>query len=540
MNRTYISIALAFILSPGLALAAPAVPAPGESIPTPPREESPLASDLEREQSSAGEERFVLQSLRVEHEGLHLSDKQIEAITRGIIGREITAKEFREGLDALTRYARSKGYPAATAYTPAQTAVEGNLLVRVTPGRFGRIQLVNESGLKDSVARGILAGLRTGEIIKSRTLETALWNLRELSGIEAYGVLSPGAEEGTSDLTVKLAKGKKSSLIVYSENYGSRSAGRYRYGLQGELGNLFGRGDRLSLGALISNERQHGYNISLEVPTGHSATKLGLGFSRSDYELGAGLQELGAEGLTNTYSIFGRTPLWQTAQSSLALTYGYDYRDITDEMTRFHFSWKKHSHSFHLGLDGSLHREGTALRYTLGVQRGTLIPDSGAAQELAGLGHTRGHFSKGTLDISALQGISKHFDLSAKLSAQMAGNNLDSSEHIYLGGAHGVRAYPQGEGSGDEGILGTLELRYHTPVKGLTLSAYLDAGHVQIAKERSEGSMTLKGWGLGLAYTRPGDWFARFDYARRIGSDALMSRDANAKGRMWFMVGKIF
>ncbi len=127
-----------------------------------------------------------------------------------------------------------------------------------------------------------------------------------------------------------------------------------------------------------------------------------------------------------------------------------------------------------------------------------------------------------------------------KLSGQKAGSNLDSSEHIYLGGAHGVRAYPQGEASGDEGLLGTMELRYHTPVKGLTLSTYFDAGHVEITKSGSDGNMTLKGWGLGLSYTRPGDWFARFDYARRIGGDELMSRDAASRQRMWFMAGKMF
>lgn len=545
MNRTYKSIGAAMLFSAMLpahvTLAAPAVPAPGESIPeAPAKEESPLSSDLESESPQGGEERFTLSAIRVEHEGLPLSDEKIKSITDGIIGREVTIGELHEELSALTRYAREKGYPAATAYIPPQTAVEGSLVVRIAPGRFGNITVENDSGLKDSVAEGILAGLHAGDIIKSRTLETALQNLRELSGIEVYGVLSPGREEGTSDLAVKIAKGKKNSLIVYTENYGSRTAGRYRYGLQGELGNLFGTGGKLNFGTLISNANQHGYNISMEIPTGHSATKLGIGFSRSDYELGAEAQELGAQGTTNTYSIFGRTPLWHTAKSSLALTYGYDYRDITDELKRFDFSWKKHSHIFHLGMDGLSRGKNFTLSYRAGLHTGTLAPDSEAAEELGRLGDTTGRFTKGTLDLTAVQGLGRDFDMLLKLSGQKAGSNLDGSEHIYLGGAHGVRAYPQGEASGDEGLLGTMELRYHTPVKGLTLSTYFDAGHVEITKSGSDGNMTLKGWGLGLSYTRPGDWFARFDYARRIGGDELMSRDAASRQRMWFMAGKMF
>ena len=142
--------------------------------------------------------------------------------------------------------------------------------------------------------------------------------------------------------------------------------------------------------------------------------------------------------------------------------------------------------------------------------------------------------------MTAIQSLGHATDLLCKFSAQKASGNLDSSEHIYLGGAHGVRAYPQGEGSGDEGLLGTVELRYHTPVKGLTLSTYLDAGHVEIARSGDEGNMTLKGWGVGLSYTHPGNWFARLDYARRIGSDEFMSKDAESRGRLWFMAGKTF
>ena len=125
-----------------------------------------------------------------------------------------------------------------------------------------------------------------------------------------------------------------------------------------------------------------------------------------------------------------------------------------------------------------------------------------------------------------------------KLSAQVASRNLDSSEQLYLGGATAVRAYPQGEGSGDRGALGTLELRYHTNVPGLTLSTYFDAGHTFDGMEND--GMTLKGWGIGVSYTKPEDWFARLDYARRIGSDSRMSNDANAKGRLWFILGKIW
>ncbi len=89
-------------------------------------------------------------------------------------------------------------------------------------------------------------------------------------------------------------------------------------------------------------------------------------------------------------------------------------------------------------------------------------------------------------------------------------------------------------------MVGTAELRYKTGVPGLVLSTYFDAGNVRLSKDGSNGSETLKGYGFAVSYTRPDDWFARLDYARRIGDDSKMSDDAQAKGRLWFLVGKVF
>ncbi|MBQ3367229.1 MAG: ShlB/FhaC/HecB family hemolysin secretion/activation protein [Acidaminococcaceae bacterium] len=535
------SLTLLCVLSfPFAVNAATAVPQPGESIrDTRPRQQVSLEHvDTDNKQAPRSV-RFTLQEIRVEHEGLHVKDEKITAITDKIIGKEITAAELNAAVADITHYVRSYGYPAAAAYIPEQTAVDGRLLVKVEPGRIGKVQLVNESGLKDKAAERMLAGLKPGDIIRTRKVENSLYNLRDLSGVEVQGVLSPGAEQGTSDITVRVTNKKKTSVVLYSENYGSESAGRYRYGLQGEVRNLSGTGDRLNLGALLSNKQQHNYNISYETTLGRSASRLGLGFSRADYDLGNVFAALGAEGVANTYSLYGRTTLWNTSGSALALTYGYDYRDITDELKTFGVSWKKHSHVVHLGLDGFGRGSRSRVQYNATVYTGKLVPDSEMADILGTLGRTKGHFTKVTADVTAVQGIGRNFDVLLKLSGQKAANNLDSSEHIILGGARGVRAYPQGEASGDEGMLGTLELRYHTPVKGLVLSTYFDAGHVRVEKEAGD-SMTLKGWGIGLTYSKPDDWFARFDYARRIGSDDAMSDEARSRQRMWFIAGKVF
>ncbi len=180
------------------------------------------------------------------------------------------------------------------------------------------------------------------------------------------------------------------------------------------------------------------------------------------------------------------------------------------------------------------------MQYDLTGYQGKLGLDSDYARLIDTIADVEGSYTKGVLNFKYVQGFDNRWDLLVKGQAQVASRNLDSSEDIYLGGANAIRAYPQGEASGDQGVVGTAELRYKTGVPGLVLSTYLDAGHVQLSKDGSSGSETLKGYGFAVSYTRPDDWFARLDYARRIGDDSKMSSDAQAKGRLWFLLGKVF
>ena len=534
------ALAVILTLSPAAALAATAVPAPGESLlPANETAEANLANEVPASQSETGQEtRFTLTKITVRHEGMELSETDLAAITDPLLNREISSMELNNAVNSLTVYARSHGYPAAMAYIPEQTAVEGRLTVDFAPGRFGDISLNTNGVMKEAVAERSLKRLKPGNVITAYDLENSLRNLKDIPGVNVNGVISPGTGQGESNLRVDLQKDTAGTYVIYAENYGSRAAGRYRYGLQADWKNLGGTGARLNLGGLISNSNQRGFNIAYEIPVGHSMTTLGIGYSHSDYELGSVWSQLGVEGKSDTISLYGKTPLDNRSFRSANLVYGVNYRKLKDEFNGWDIG-DRHSYSFNVGLEGTGRTARNALQYNVSLITGNVIPDSDIADTIGTLGDTKGHFTKGTFDLTGVQQLSGPFDLMVKLSGQMAGHNLDSSEHIYLGGARGVRAYPQGEASGDAGLLGTAELRYHTKLPGLTLSLYYDAGNVKTEKNGND-STTLKGWGIGVTYSKPNDWFARFDYARRIGFDEGLSDDADSRQRMWFLLGKMF
>ena len=116
---------------------------------------------------------------------------------------------------------------------------------------------------------------------------------------------------------------------------------------------------------------------------------------------------------------------------------------------------------------------GTSLNYNANLTIGKLSYDSLYSEILGRLNRTEeGTYVKLEAELSAVQRLGHASDFLVKVAGQKASRNLDSSEEFYLGGPNGVRAYAQGEGAGDEGLLSTAELRWHAPVQGLTFSTF--------------------------------------------------------------------
>ena len=539
----------------GTAMAVNSLAKPGEDV----AEQMPKShAAVENQNADAAhrppEVEFTITNFRLEAPELYLDKAELTRILQNGMGTNKTMSQLNVTLNSLTRYCRQHGYPAAAAYVPAQESRDGMITIKIIPGHYGDIKFDNQSPMKERVARSFVNGLKPGRVIRTSDLETALYSLSDVSGTKAVGVLSPGKEFGTSDLTVRIEKGKGTNTILYVENYGSENSGRYRYGLQENIYDAGGTGGKIGVGALISNSNMHNYYVNYEALVGHGGTTLGFGYSRMDYQVGGALRSLKANGVADTFSIFGSRPIYHFTNSGMTFNYGYDYRRLEDDISAYTgMDSRKHSNSVHAGINGFEHRDGLAVTYELKATMGSVVMDSERARSMDTTygEHTSGRYTKAEGNVTVVQRLGHRSDVMIKASGQIASHNLDGSEEIYLGGASGVRAYPQGEGSGDEGVLGTVETRFYTNVPGLVASTYFDIGHVRY---RDDGGLesfgngqgvlssgeTLKGWGIGLSYTKANDWFARLDYARRIGDDPNLSQAARANGRTWFMLGKIW
>jgi hemolysin activation/secretion protein len=138
--------------------------------------------------------------------------------------------------------------------------------------------------------------------------------------------------------------------------------------------------------------------------------------------------------------------------------------------------------------------------------------------------------------------------LYGQVRGQLASKNLDSSEKMELGGAYGVRAYPEGEAYGDQGYILSLEAR----LRLATLSERM-GGHVQAVAFVDNGSVTLNksAWapgpnhrtlsaaGVGLTWADSHNLVVKVSYAFKLGSERARSAP-DRSGRIWVQVSKFF
>lgn len=465
------------------------------------------------------------------------NNTSIEKILSKYRKKRLSMDDFNEAISELNTCLRSLGYPAATCYLPEQENKSNEVFINAELGRLGNLILENDSSISDDLINRLLSDVKTGEIVRTKNLETAIYNINELGEVQAAGFFRPGEKTGETDIVIRVKDTKQDNYNITVDNFGSETSGRDHYNFSGEWINKLGNGERIAISACTSNYKQRNYGFAYEQTIAKNGTKANINISSSDYELGSWYSAMGVTGRAINYGIGFTTPLWKTGTSRMGLNYGFVNRNLKDEMRAVDYVVEKHSNSVYLGINGSESMRKAAINYDYTVTAGRMTCDNahimGYTLRLA----SEGSFAKGVLGIYGRYFFDNRLDFTVGVRVQHASNILDSSEQFFLGGARGVRAYPQGEGAGDEGYLATAELTYHTGIEGLDISAFYDTGHVDYAKDHSVlGGIYLSGWGMGLTYKNDNYW-ARIDYAKRIGLDEHASKAAEAKDRIWLTAG---
>jgi len=433
------------------------------------------------------------------------SDEQLAAVLLDQSGQALTLSELQGAADRITRWYRDHDWLLARAILPPQEIADGYLLIQVVEGSYDRVDLNNQSELPDRVLQNATRSLRAGEGIRAGALENALMNLDALPASQVNSRLSRGAAPGTSALDIDVSDTPTLGGQLSLDNYGNTYNGEYRLIGGLSVANPLGLGDNLSLQALVSDGDQQYLSTQYDLPVGPWNTRVGFSLSWLEYELGKDFDSLNAKGTAATGSLYASQSWWQQRNWGLSSRLEWRYRDLEDQ--QLGLSSEKTLRSLTLDLLNGYWRDdllgGGVNSYRIALTHGELTLDSPYAVVSDFYG-TEGRYNKAEFALLRQQRLSPRFTLNLNLRGQLADGNLDSVEKMSLGGAYGIRAFPQGEASGDEGWLASTELRYALNGQW-QLGAFVEAGEITYNKDPlpvGDRHRNLKGAGLS-AYWRP-------------------------------------
>jgi hemolysin activation/secretion protein len=543
-----------------------------QTLPSEPRStEPPPAFELPSDSSRPADSglRVQLKEIRFSGDTELAQAENLQELVKPVLGKTLDHAGLQQLVDSLTRYLRGRGYVLARAYLPRQDLTEGKLEIALVKGRLqsgtSRIELNGNTRSSNDRLRDIAdAALPEGKVLQVEELERALLLINDQPGVSAQSALERGTEPGTSRL---LIHAKQDALVdggVSMDNYGNRSTGTARANAQINVNDPLGIGDQLSIG-LSKSTGSDVVGGSYSLPLTASGLRLNASASYLRYEVDQEeFRSLDLRGTARSGSLGLSYPLIRSRLQNLNLSATYEYKALEDrglgtnlrdrELNNFIVAMS--GNRFDSFAGGGVTDAMLALTFgdlDLSGNRDDQFADSVSAK-------SDGSFHKLNLRVSRLQslGAASPWTLFGGVSAQWAGDNLDSSEKFLLGGPSGVRAYPVGEASADHGWLATLELRRNIDLglPSVTLQGlgFLDTGRVWLNENPWPGSLNnadetnrydLHAVGLG-ANLWAGDFSVRTAAARTLGDNpgrgqsGLDADGRDSDWRAWIQVAYAF
>ncbi|MCX8016856.1 MAG: ShlB/FhaC/HecB family hemolysin secretion/activation protein [Rhodocyclaceae bacterium] len=480
-----------------------------------------------------------------------ISSERLAKVVAPYLDRPLDFAQLQAAAAAVGEAYREAGWVVG-AYLPQQDIKEGIVTIQIVEALFGKLETEGESTrvAAATVLARFNAQQKPGEPINTERLDRALLLTDDLPGVTVSGSLKEGANEGETDLVVKLADEPLLLGDIGVDNTGSRSTGEDRLTANLAVNSPLGVGDQLSANLIHSRGSDY-LRLGYTLPVGTDGWRVGINAARLDYRLIAPeFAALRGEGHSNTLGLEAQYPLIRSRLANLYLSLAYDKKDF-DNRTATGTTSRYDNDVVTLGLHGNLFdnwggggANAASLIWSQGnIDQGT--PDPGENRTVAG------RYQKLRWNLSRQQVLTPDWSLYAAYGGQWGSKNLDNSEKFYLGGASGVRAYPANEAGGSDGQMLNLELRWRLP-EGFTLTGFYDWGRITQFKEAFTGMDTpntysLKGYGLSLAWLGPKGIQLKATWARRDGenpnADPTTGRDQDGsldRNRWWFFASVPF
>ena len=486
----------------------------------------------------------------------HVNKEILQALVKEYENKELTFTQITELTSSITKYYREKGYFVARAYLPAQNILENDnvLEIAIIEGNYGEFQLKNNSLVKDSSVQAMLDDAKARDnVISTNTLERSMLIINDTAGVVVTQAdVKPGKDVGTSDFIIATEKTNRLDGYAVVDNTGSRYTGKNRLMLGANVNSPFEIGDKISMFGLLSNGHDlKSGKIAYSAPLTPSGLIGEIAYSQTNYSLVKldGIDNGDYTGTSKTIEASLKYPFIRTRAENLYGTLNLQKKDLNDEYIDKKIN-PRDTQSITLGTDYDksymLNKFNSSSKISFNVKYGNLSFDDDADKndDLDGA-DTNGNYSKVNLNLSNTIAFTNELSLDTSLLLQYAlGNkNLDGSEDISIGGSNGVKLYPDGEVSAENGYVFNAELKYKLPqLNSLnsTVGVFYDRGRAFMA-DNSQGTFEAKSLqDVGVGYYASYDkFFGQVQVAWNTNS-ADVTSEPNRNSRVLFQGGLTF
>ncbi len=423
---------------------------------------------------------FYIQEYQVRGNGHILTQDEFERAVYPFLGPYRSSDDVQQARAALEKAYKDKGYPFVTVEVPQQGVGTGVIVLQVDRNEVGRLRIHGSRYYSLEEIKREAPSLSEGTVPNFSRVTQDIRVLNQLPDRQITPSLHSGVVPGTVDVDLNV---KDTFPLHGSLELNNRySTGTTALRLNGsiEYDNLWQLGHTIQGSFQVAPEDVTQVKVFSGFYSAHVPGVPWLTLILQGTDQNSNVNTLGGTGVVGTgQTIGGRAVITLPSKTDFfnSISLGFDYKHATQDLmtpgqdappSNFNFTPVTY-------YPISAAYSGTWLKKDVGetdlnasvTANLQSISSSDAMFALSRFGAT-GSFIYFRGDLSHTHELPEGFQAYGKIQGQASGQPLISNEQISEGGLGTVRGYLESEALGDNGIIGTAELR--TPSLGGVIS----------------------------------------------------------------------
>ncbi|WP_216087071.1 ShlB/FhaC/HecB family hemolysin secretion/activation protein [Stanieria cyanosphaera] len=475
---------------------------------------SSTTGDLAPSEQRSDRSRILVKKIEVL--GNTVLQSQIEREVQKLENRRVTFEDLICLRSKITQLYLNQGYVTSGAFLLNNSYLNSGIIqIQVIEGKLEKIEIKGLKRLRQDYIRNRLQ-LATKTPLNRYQLENGLKLLLLDPLIERLSAeLTAGKTPGRNILILDLQESPTFQAGIGGDNYRPSSVGSAQFSIFASQNNLLGFGDRLS-GEYGITEGLDIYNFNYSIPLNSHNGTLSFGYDNSDSRIIEDrFRDLNIKSRTRSFSLSFRQPFYKTPNTEFAIALGLDLRRSKSFLLGEPFSFSEGAE------DGKSNV--TAIRFSQDwLDRKTNSVLAARSQFSFGIDAfdatvnntgTDGQFFAWLGQFQWVRQLSSGTLLVTRINGQLTPDSLLSIEKFSLGGINTVRGYPENQLVTDNGVSGSVELRFPlTSNSSIQLIPFVEAGTGWNNREPNPNHSTLASFGLGINWSITNNFRLQIDY----------------------------